>query len=114
MRVLVCGGRNFRSPAQVSKALDALHSIHKFTDLIHGGAKGVDTFASDWAKTKPEITRYVSYADWDTHGLAAGPIRNAHMLTWGPDLVVAFPGGNGTADMINKARKAGVEILEVK
>ncbi len=114
MKVLVCGGRNFRSPAQVAKALDALHSVNEFTEMITGGAKGVDTFASDWAKTKPEITRYVSYPDWDAHGLAAGPIRNAHMLTWGPDLVVAFTGGKGTADMIDQARKAGIKVLEVK
>jgi UDP-N-acetylmuramoylalanine-D-glutamate ligase len=29
-----------------------------------------------------------------------------------PDLVVAFPGGRGTADMVAKARAAGVEVLE--
>jgi len=114
MRVLVCGGRNFRSPAQVAKALEELHSVHKFTHLIHGGYRGVDTYASDWAKTKPEITRYVSYADWDTYGAAAGPIRNSHMLTWGPDLVIAFEGGDGTADMVNKARAAGIKVLEIK
>lgn len=31
-----------------------------------------------------------------------------------PDLVVAFPGGRGTADMVQRARAAGVEVLEVK
>jgi hypothetical protein len=31
-----------------------------------------------------------------------------------PDLVVAFPGGRGTANMIEQARKAGVEVLEIK
>lgn len=114
MRVLVCGGRDFRSPAQVFSALDKLHEVNKFTHLIHGGATGADTFASEWAKTKPEITRYVSYPDWDKHGRAAGPIRNAHMLTWGPELVVAFAGGTGTADMIKQAKAAGVRVLEIK
>jgi UDP-N-acetylmuramoylalanine-D-glutamate ligase len=53
-------------------------------------------------------------ADWDTHGKAAGPIRNKRMLDEGkPDLVVAFPGGRGTANMISQARKAGVEVIEV-
>lgn len=36
------------------------------------------------------------------------------MLSEGkPSLVVAFPGGEGTADMVRKARAAGVEVVEV-
>jgi hypothetical protein len=30
-----------------------------------------------------------------------------------PDLVVAFPGGRGTANMVRQARERGFEILEV-
>ena len=29
------------------------------------------------------------------------------------DLVVAFPGGPGTADMVRRARAAGIKVLEV-
>jgi len=40
---------------------------------------------------------------------AAGPIRNQWMLKYGkPDLVLALPGGAGTASMIDLASKAGV------
>jgi hypothetical protein len=43
-------------------------------------------------------------ANWKVYGRAAGPIRNMKMLLEGkPDLVVAFPGGIGTADMVKKA-----------
>jgi hypothetical protein len=35
------------------------------------------------------------------------------MLEYGPDLVVAFPGGRGTADMVRRAKAAGCEVLEV-
>jgi predicted polyphosphate/ATP-dependent NAD kinase len=31
-------------------------------------------------------------------------------LTWKPDLVVAFPGGDGTADMVWRAEAAGVPV----
>jgi hypothetical protein len=31
-----------------------------------------------------------------------------------PTLVVAFPDGRGTADMVRRARGAGVEVIEVK
>jgi hypothetical protein len=60
----------------------------------------------EWAATKPEIKRYVCHADWETHGRAAGPIRNEKMLTWKPDLVVACPGGDGTADTFDQPRAA--------
>jgi predicted Rossmann-fold nucleotide-binding protein len=112
MKVLVCGGRDFRSPAQVWRELDKLHSERGFTALMQGGARGVDTFAREWAATKPGIQRYVCRADWNKHGKAAGPIRNARMLEWKPDLVVAFPGGRGTSDMIAQSRRAGVEVVE--
>jgi hypothetical protein len=53
-------------------------------------------------------------ADWAKHGRAASPIRNQQMLDEGrPNLVVAFPGGRGTADMVRRARSAGVEVIEV-
>lgn len=110
MKVLVCGGRDFPSPAQVWTALDALHAEHGFTALMQGGAPGADRMASEWAATKPEIQRYVCHAEWDKYGKAAGPKRNARMLEWKPDLVVAFSGGRGTANMIAQAEAAGVTV----
>lgn len=55
---------------------------------------------------------YLNYpADWEKHGRAAGPIRNEKMLIVGtPDMVLAFPGGRGTADMIRKAEAAGLPV----
>lgn len=114
MRVLVCGGRNFSNRALLTTKLDDLHLERKFTALMHGGQTGADTMASQWAKAKGGIERYVCKAEWDKYADAAGPIRNARMLDWQPDLVVAFPGGNGTADMVRKARAAGVEVIEVR
>lgn len=80
---------------------------------MQGGAKGVDTFAREWAVTYPAIKRWVAKADWDRYGKSAGPIRNKRMLDWGPDLVVAFPGGKGTANMIKQAEDAGVKVIKV-
>ena len=45
----------------------------------------------------------------------AGHIRNQQMIDEGkPDLVVAFPGGAGTADMIRRAKKHNLKVIEVK
>jgi len=35
------------------------------------------------------------------------------MLELGTDAVVAFPGGNGTADMVRRAEAAGVPVWRV-
>lgn len=113
MKVLVCGGRDYTNVAHIWTMLDRLHNEHRFTALIQGGALGADHYANEWAKTKPEIERHVCKADWKTHGKAAGPIRNARMLEWQPDLVIAFPGGSGTADMVRRAKASGIQVIEL-
>lgn len=120
-RVLVCGGRGYRDDRTVAATLDALHAEERIAVLLHGGASGADTIADTWAWRKrrtqegPIVQRYaVSDADWGAHGRAAGPMRNQRMLDEGkPDLVVAFAGGRGTADMVRRARRAGVPVVEV-
>lgn len=111
-RVLVCGGRNYQNMREVTRVLDGL--APQPTLIIHGGAFGADSCASEWASKRglPEL-RFA--ADWDRYGRAAGPIRNQKMLDEGkPDLVVAFPGGTGTADMVRRAEAAGVRVIEVR
>lgn len=111
MKVLVCGGRDFTNAEFLNKTLDGLHAIYHFTELIHGAARGADTLAGSWAWTNGIIPRPFP-ADWAL-GKGAGPIRNQVMLDDKPDLVVAFPtGGPGTQDMINRAKKAEVKVLE--
>lgn len=142
MKALVCGGRDFAAFSNlgvpykgeqsqfehrfVTRILDEiLHPIVDKDDqetwlpppdthIIAGGAHGADTAAVDWA-----IVNWVSfneyYAEWEVYGKAAGFMRNSKMLQEGkPDVVIAFPGGNGTADMVRKAKDAGVEVIEVE
>lgn len=123
MRVLVCGGRDYgRSggPAVAALAIDRVHSVlnklHREAGIdciIEGGALGADRLAQDWA-IGSGVSVETHEADWENQGSFAGPARNARMLAEGkPDLVIAFPGGRGTADMMRKARKAGVEVIEI-
>jgi hypothetical protein len=113
LRVLVCGGRDFTNRAFVWSALARLHAATPFAAIIQGGAAGADALAAEWARTKPKIERYVCKADWATYGRSAGAKRNARMLEWKPDFVVAFPGGKGTANMVAQATAAGIQVLEI-
>lgn len=129
MRILVCGGRNYAVPppnatAQeralarrqlvcIGQALSDYCSRGVETDtVIHGGASGADNAAGRMAR-ELNLEVEVHPADWKKHGRAAGPIRNQEMLDSGVDLVLAFPGGRGTADMVRRAREAGVEVKEI-
>ena len=113
-RVLVCGGRDYNDRWKLESTLDIAHAEHGFIRLIHGAAPGADTLAGDWADKRGLAV--VAYpADWKRHGKAAGPMRNQRMLEDGrPDVVIAFPGGSGTADMVRRAKEAGIPVIEVR
>jgi hypothetical protein len=113
MRVLVCGGRNYTHLGRLYWCLDSLHHERGFTLLIAGGARGADTLAAEWAAAR-NVPFKIYMAEWKRLGRKAGPIRNERMLNEGkPELVVAFPGGRGTAHMTRIAREAGVEVIEI-
>lgn len=114
MRVLVCGGRDYQDREHVFATLDAIHAKTPVSCIIQGRAPGGDALAGSWAVSRL-ISCHVFAAEWQKHGRAAGPIRNKRMLEEGrPDLIVAFPGGTGTADMVRQARRAGVRVVAVE
>lgn len=125
--IIVCGGRNYADEGRVFQVLDVLHAERRICHVHAGGAKGADSLAIRWCNAQPmmlpdgtlsgNVPGYsIHYAEWRKEGRAAGPRRNARMLcaSPAPTLVVAFPGGPGTSDMARQARKAGVEVMEVK
>lgn len=112
-RVLVCGGRDYADYWTVVEVLDGLHRADPIDCIIQGGALGADRFAREWA-VRNKVPHEEFPADWKRYGRAAGPLRNGDMLCRGrPDLVVAFPGGAGTAGMVALSRKAHVAVSEI-
>ena len=113
-RILVCGGRDFDDRELMGSVLNPLIRGYDGPDktLVHGVAKGADSLAAEMWTTWGCPTE-AHPADWKRYGKGAGPIRNQEMLDSGIDLVIAFPGGRGTADMVRRARKAGIEVREV-
>lgn len=111
--VLVCGGRDYADRSSLYVVLNAAHSANPIKRLIAGGANGADALAVDWARSK-NIPHTMFNADWEKHGRKAGPLRNQEMLDRGkPDIVIAFPGGRGTADMKKRAKAAGVPVVTI-
>lgn len=112
MKVLVCGGRRYSSIEKVDQVLSTIHEDGVISHLIEGGAEGADTIARTWAQGVG-VQTVTCKANWEQFGKSAGPRRNANMLSLGPDLVVAFPGGAGTAHMVGVAKAAGIRVMEV-
>ena len=108
MRLLVCGDRNWQDYTLVLQEVTALHP----DIVIEGEVRGADTMGRTAAYTiGAEVIAFP--AQWNKYGRAAGPIRNQLMLTEGkPDMILAFhysiTSSRGTADMIRRAKLAGV------
>lgn len=88
--------------------------------LAEGEDRGADRASKEFVETciledGPRYMQVKPYpADWKRHGKSAGPIRNQLMLyETQPHIVVAFPGGRGTADMVRKAKHRGGKVIEV-
>jgi hypothetical protein len=125
LRVLVCGGRGYPHGVVVNRVLCALsRDLGPIAVLIHGDAgkmdpagiapvAGADKFAGFWAEQRRIVV--IPYPYPKGLGRAGGPVRNRLMLAEGkPDIVVAFPGGAGTANMVAQALEAGVPVYRVE
>lgn len=112
VKILVCGGRDFTDRTALYRFLDNLHAVQPIAVVVHGAARGADQLAGAWARCMgiEERPYPALWGGYDGH--RAGPIRNQKMLDQErPDLVVAFPGGRGTADMVARSQAAGVRVL---
>lgn len=116
--LLVCGGRDYADSTHVFSVLDALQP----RAVVHGACgvdadrprwarlRGTDRLADAWcARRQVPVIRVP--ARWLALGRRAGPIRNQQMIElYRPALLVAFPGHLGTADLVRRARAAGVPV----
>ncbi len=111
MKVIIAGSRKpgFKVSGDIWAMMDGLSTV--ITEVVSGKAKGVDKWGEDFAKFKG-IHVEPFPANWDYHGEAAGPIRNAEMVKYA-DALIAFPGGSGTADVTKKAKAAGLLVIEI-
>lgn len=113
MNIIVTGGRDFHDRlfvfAMLHEVVDEIGRRH-IECIASGDASGVDNLVREWCRNHHMPYRRFA-ADWHLHGKAAGPMRNARMLAEvRPSLVVAFPGGKGTQNMVALAVNHGVEV----
>lgn len=120
--VAVTGGRNYRDITRVFEVLDAMDARKRIVAVLEGGQGGrdskgqlfgADTLARAWGKKRQRINLTVN-AEWDQLGGKAGPLRSEEMLhLFPPAVLVAFPGGTGTARCIEYARGLKIRVVEI-
>ena len=112
MNLLITGGREFTDLELAFDTISHLNNLFPITYLIHGDARGADRLADKVADSLG-IDRIKMPANWTKHKKGAGPKRNKSMLDLMTiNLVLAFPGNNGTADMKRQATTRGIDVIE--
>ena len=104
MKVALIGSRSLKIP-NIEDYLP-----ENTTEIISGGAKGVDTSAREYAFAKGlKLTEFLP--EYDKYGRAA-PLKRNLLIIENADLVLAFWDGKskGTKHVIDNCRKNGVEV----
>lgn len=108
MKTIIAGGRTLTSYETVCVAMSDFGE--EVTEVVSGCASGADKLGEQWAQMRRiPVKRF--RADWDTHGKAAGPIRNRQMADYAEALVAIWDGeSRGTANMIDEANRRGLVV----
>lgn len=108
VKLAVVGSRDFPYEWMVHGILNQwLHHHREFLHIVSGGARGVDSWAEEWA-IGSSVPRTIFKPDWNTHGKVAGFMRNQDIVGYA-DAVIAFSyrDSKGTAHSIGLAERAG-------
>lgn len=108
MKYAIVGSRSFTNYQFIEKTLNQFDNI---TEIISGGAKGVDTLAEQYAKEK-NIKLTIFPANWNKFGKSAGMIRNKDIIN-NCDVCVAFWDGEskGTTHSIAVAERKDKKLV---
>lgn len=100
MKLIIAGSRTGIGKDVVEALLDEEVDITEITEVVSGGARGVDTYGEQWAyHNNLDIKRFP--ADWKQYGRKAGMIRNADMGRYSDALIAFWDGkSKGTEHMI--------------
>ncbi len=113
IKLAIVGGRDYTNYEHFKTIVnDFVTEIGVPNEIISGGAKGVDTMASMWAK-EHNIPIIELKPDWNKFGKRAGILRNTDIIDASTH-VLALPTSKsiGTHDSINKAKNLN-KILKV-
>ena len=112
-RIYVSGGADYDDHRRVWQLLDEVHGRHPQMVLLHGGSRtGAERIAALWARER-KVPQVAFAPDFARHGRAAAPFkRNDRVIALMPRGIIIFPGGGIQDNLFDKARIAGIAILD--
>ena len=112
-KLIVAGGREFIDYDVCALVLNDL-AYNELSDdavsLVSGMARGADSLAVRFAQEN-NVKLYKFPANWETHGKAAGYMRNTEMAKFADGLLAFWDGkSRGTRHMIAEAERQGLRV----
>jgi predicted Rossmann fold nucleotide-binding protein DprA/Smf involved in DNA uptake len=113
MKLAICGSRDLDFNINTILRLIVECKISTITEVVSGGASGIDKSAKDFAE------EYVGYykefpADWKKHGKSAGPRRNQQIAAYSDGLLVIWDGNSrGSKNCKEEFLKLNKPIYEI-
>lgn len=112
MKTIIAGSRGINDIGYVRAVIPK--TGWNITEVVSGGAKGVDTCGEEWAREN-DIPWRVFPAEWDRFGKGAGYIRNSEMADYADALIAIWDGkSRGTKNMIESAKRKGLKVYVYK
>ena len=122
MKLIIAGSRTINPSSTFLEA--CISEAHlRPTEIISGGAPGVDASAKALTEQRFTMTyyslalkdKYTEFpANWNKHGKAAGPIRNIAMAEYGDALLLIWDGeSRGSKNMKETMLELGKPVYEV-
>jgi hypothetical protein len=109
MKVIIAGSRTITDYDLLLRVVSA--SAFKITEVVSGGAKGVDWLGMRYAQER-NLPVKAFLADWQKWGESAGPRRNEEMAQYGEALIAVWNGiSKGTLNMLGCAERAKLPIF---
>lgn len=104
MKIAIIGSRNLM-----------INNLEKYlpqytTEIVSGGAMGIDTCAERYAKEKG--IKFTSFLpDYESHGRQAPILRNIEIIDYSDEVIAFWDGkSKGTKFVIDRCKKKNVKI----
>lgn len=80
------------------------------TEIVSGGASGIDTCAEKYAKEKDiKFTKFLP--DYETHGRQAPILRNIDIIDYSDEIIAFWDGkSKGTKFVIDRCKKKNIKF----
>lgn len=115
MKCIIAGSRHIQDIRVVERAIARSGWRSRITEIVSGGARGVDTNGEIWA-TRVGVPWRRFEPDYAKHGRKYAPLmRNEEMAQYADALILVWDGeSRGSANMLMHARNYGLNVFEYR